>query len=152
MFTFCRILKKTCNYSKEMYKKGRYMWKVFAVVANLILLLLRRSCCRRCKRKQHCWPATPNIACVASVSVRFRRKEQGTRVKDRKKSGASKRAFHFSRGQNRKSPSSVFLCSEIKQKRLLRRLLRTLLDVTCCGHLYTLLHAVVCCWESLCKV
>ena len=29
---------------------------------------------------------------------------------------------HFSRGQNRKSPSSVFLCSEIKRKRLLRRL------------------------------
>ena len=33
-----------------------------------------------------------NIACVASVSVRFRRKERGTRVKDREKSGASKRA------------------------------------------------------------
>ena len=86
------------------------------------------------------------LACVASVSVRFRRKERGTRVKDREKSGASKRAgrgwgrkegnflpypspsftfwlsFHFSRGQNRKSPSSVFLCSETKRKRLLRRL------------------------------
>ena len=80
--------------------------------------------------------------------MRFRRKERGTRVKDREKSGASKRAgrgwgrkegylhspppppsftfwlsFHFSRGQNRKSPSSVFLCSETKRKRLLRRLL-----------------------------
>ena len=33
-----------------------------------------------------------NIACVESVSVRFRRKERGTRVKDREKSGASKRA------------------------------------------------------------
>ena len=97
------------------------------------------------------FPSTPSretsghlgIACVASVSVRFKRKEQGTRVKDREKSGASKRAgrgwfpsfpypspsftfwlsFHFSRGQNRKSPSSVFLCSETKRKRLLRRLI-----------------------------
>ena len=35
---------------------------------------------------------------------------------------------HFSRGQNRESRSSVFLCSETKQKRLLRRLrlIRTL--------------------------
>ena len=33
-----------------------------------------------------------HLACVASVSVRFRRKERGTRVKDREKSGASKRA------------------------------------------------------------
>ena len=32
------------------------------------------------------------IACVASVSVRFRSKERGTRVKDRAKNGASKRA------------------------------------------------------------
>ena len=31
-------------------------------------------------------------------------------------------SIHFSRGQNRKSPSSVFLCSETKRKRLLRRL------------------------------
>ena len=30
-------------------------------------------------------------------------------------------SFHFSRGQNRKSPSSVFLCSETKRKRLLCR-------------------------------
>ena len=98
------------------------------------------------------------VACVASVSVRFRSKERGTRVKDREKRGESKRAgrgwgrkegnvsflsafpsafpsfpspspsftfwlsFHFSRGQNRKSPSAVFLCSETKRKRLLRRL------------------------------
>ena len=33
------------------------------------------------------------LACVASVSVQFRRKERGTRVKDREKSGASKRAL-----------------------------------------------------------
>ena len=32
------------------------------------------------------------IACVASVSVRFRSKERGTRVKDRAKNGSSKRA------------------------------------------------------------
>ena len=32
------------------------------------------------------------LACVASVSVRFKRKERGTRVKDRAKNGASKRA------------------------------------------------------------
>ena len=39
------------------------------------------------------------IACVASVSVRFRSKERGTRVKDRAKNGASKRA---GRGWGRK--------------------------------------------------
>ena len=32
------------------------------------------------------------LACVASVSVRFRNKERGTRVKDGAKNGASKRA------------------------------------------------------------
>ena len=32
------------------------------------------------------------LACVESVSVRFRRKERGTRVKDSEKNGASKRA------------------------------------------------------------
>ena len=42
------------------------------------------------------------VACVVSVSVRFRSKERVTRVKDRATNG----------GQNRKSPSSVFLCSE----------------------------------------
>ena len=35
------------------------------------------------------------VACVASVSVRFRSKERGTRVKDRAKNGASKRAGSF---------------------------------------------------------
>ena len=49
-----------------------------------------------------------SLACVASVSVRFRSKERGTRVKDRAKNGVSKRA---GRG-----------CSETKRKRLLRRL------------------------------
>ena len=37
------------------------------------------------------------LAYVASVSVRFRSKERGTRVKDRTKNGASKRAFFGSR-------------------------------------------------------
>ena len=32
------------------------------------------------------------LRCVASVSVQFRSKERGTRVKDRAKNGASKRA------------------------------------------------------------
>ena len=93
-------------------------------------------------------PCVSTLACVESVSVRFRSKERGTRTKDRAKNGASKRAgrdrgrkvsflpspppppsfifwlsFHFSRGQNRKSPSSLFFCSETKRKRLLRRLL-----------------------------
>ena len=31
-------------------------------------------------------------------------------------------SFHFSRGQNRKSLSTVFFCSKTKRKRLLRRL------------------------------
>ena len=39
------------------------------------------------------------IACVASVSLRFRSKERGTRVKDRAKNGTSKRA---ERGWGRK--------------------------------------------------
>ena len=68
---------------------------------------------------------TSFIACVASVSVLFRNKERGPR-----ENGASKRggggfllSFHFLRGQNRESWSSVFLCSETARKRLLRRLL-----------------------------
>ena len=55
------------------------------------------------------WIFTSAVACVASVSVRFRSKERGKRVKD------------FSRVQNRKSRSSVFLYSETK-RRLPRRL------------------------------
>ena len=42
-------------------------------------------------------------------------------------------SFHFSRGQNRKSPSSVFLCSETKRKRLLRRLCVTGLALSLYG-------------------
>ena len=40
-----------------------------------------------------------SVACVASVSVRFRSKERGTRVKDLATNGASKRA---GRGWGRK--------------------------------------------------
>ena len=72
-----------------------------------------------------------DLACVASVSVRFRSKQRGTRVKDRAKKGVSERAgrggeerkpfppppptfifsllFHFSRGQNRESRSCLSL-------------------------------------------
>ena len=82
------------------------------------------------------------IACVASVSVRFRSKERGTRDKDGPKNGARGErvgkkfhsfpspspsfnlwlSFHFSRSQNRKSRSSVFLCFENYRKRMLRSL------------------------------
>ena len=69
------------------------------------------------------------LACVASVFVRFRSKERGTIVKDRAKmarvkerGGVGDERFHFSRGQNQKSRSSIFPSSEAKQKRLLRRL------------------------------
>ena len=92
------------------------------------------------------------LACVASVSLRFRSKERGTRVKDRAKNGASKRAgrggeerkerfpsfpsplFHFlvlvsflARSKPRSIPFLSLFCSETKRKRLLRRLFRFLL-------------------------
>ena len=68
--------------------------------------------------KGQAWPA-----CIASVSVRFRSKEWGTRVKWRKwKSGVALVSFLAPRGQNRESRSSVFLCSKTKRKRLLCRL------------------------------
>ena len=46
-----------------------------------------------------------HLACVASVLVRSRNKERGRESK-------TALSFHFSRGQNRKSRSSVSLCSE----------------------------------------
>ena len=64
------------------------------------------------------------LPCVASVSVRFQSKEPGARVKDRAKKGRVIQHFFaldFLLGQNRKSRSSVFLCSEVKRKRLLSR-------------------------------
>ena len=89
------------------------------------------------------------VACVASVSVLFRSKERGARVKDRAKNGASKRgggwqerketflplplplppplSFFGSRFVSRAAKTenpvqSVFLCSETARIRLLRRL------------------------------
>ena len=93
----------------------------------------------RAQNKQFCTGCKK--ACVASVSVRFRSKERGTRVSQRpcekmaqvkERGGGGQEtplpsfifwlSFHFSGGQNRKSPSSVLFCSETKRKRLLRRL------------------------------
>ena len=49
------------------------------------------------KKKKKIWQLL--LACVANVSVWFRSKERGTRVKDRAKNGVSKRAsFRFHRG------------------------------------------------------
>ena len=62
-----------------------------------------------------------SIACVASVSVRFRRKERGTRVKDRAINGANIfwLSFYFSSGQNRKSrPSRNFLVIRFMEEML----------------------------------
>ena len=44
------------------------------------------------------------VACVASVSVLFRNKKRGARVKDRAKNDASKREGHFPRGQKPEKP------------------------------------------------
>ena len=46
-----------------------------------------------------------NLSCVASVSVRFRNKERGTRVKDGAKNGASKRARRG--GEERKETKAL---------------------------------------------
>ena len=63
------------------------------------------------------------IACVASVFVLFRESKTARKMAPPPPSsfifGLS---FHFSRGQNRGSRSSVFPCSETARKRLLRRL------------------------------
>ena len=67
------------------------------------------------------------LAFVASVSLQFRSKERETRVsrgKWREKTngeGVGKKG-KVSHDQNRKSRSSVFLCSKTKRNRLLRRL------------------------------
>ena len=44
------------------------------------------------------------VARVVSVSVLFRNKKRGARVKDRAKNGASKRGGHFPRGQKPEDP------------------------------------------------
>ena len=51
------------------------------------------------RRRGERWVKRNLVACVASVSVRFRSKERETRVKDRAKNGASERA---GRGWGRK--------------------------------------------------
>ena len=91
-----------------------------------------------------------HLACIASISVWLQSEERGMRVKDRAKNGASKRAgggweerfpspppsfifwllFHFSLGQNQKSRSSVFLCSETKWECLLCSVIVTLSNQT----------------------
>ena len=72
------------------------------------------------------------LARVASVSVRFRSKERGTRV-----FLSPSPLFHFFGScfisfQNRESRSSVFLCSETKRKCLLRRLLANVPECLFC--------------------
>ena len=47
---------------------------------------------------------SPDLACVASVSVRFWSKEVGTRVKDRAKNGARKRAGRGCVGRKVENP------------------------------------------------
>ena len=44
------------------------------------------------------------VARVVSVSVLFRNKKRGAKVKDRAKNGASKRGGHFPRGQKPEDP------------------------------------------------
>ena len=63
------------------------------------------------------------VACEASVSVLFRSKGHAKNCL----------SFHFSRGENRESRSSVFLCSETARKRLLRRLIARELNVSTTG-------------------
>ena len=51
-----------------------------------------------------------DLACVASVSVRFRSKQRGTRVKDRAKNGASERAGRgWGREETFPSPSPTII-------------------------------------------
>ena len=51
---------------------------------------------------------TSPVACVASVYVRFRKKERGTRVKYRGKNGASKRAGRGEEERKEKANSLNF--------------------------------------------
>ena len=74
------------------------------------------------------WKALNNfcayLAYVASVSVRFRSKERGTRVKDRAKNGALALVSFLARPKPRIT-FLVFHRSETKRKHLLRRLAHT---------------------------
>ena len=98
----------------------------------------------RCHKNSICLDGSRirNSLRIASVSVRFRSKERGTRVKDRAINGARREgvlkkfpsfpsptpsfifglSFQFSRSQNPKSRSSVFLCLENYRKSMLRSL------------------------------
>ena len=70
------------------------------------------------------WPAvisSPAFPC----GLRAKNEERESKTA-RKLAQVKELLFHFSRGQNRKSRSTVFLCSETKRKRLLGRLTRAL--------------------------
>ena len=77
------------------------------------------------------------LACITGVSLLRLSGKEMAQVKERGGGGEERKVlpsppppptfffwllFHFSRGQNRESRSSVFLCSKTKRKRLLRRL------------------------------
>ena len=93
----------------------------FCCRANFLDELARK---RLLRRLLFCRELGQLVACVASVSVRFRSKERESQ-RPREKWPLTFFFWllsNFSRGQNRKSRSSVFLYSETKRKRSLRRL------------------------------
>ena len=71
---------------------NRFLMATFdAILCTLFCLVINHESKQREKRgAQH---TDFGLACVASVSVRFRRKERGPKVKDLAKSGSSKRAL-----------------------------------------------------------
>ena len=76
-----------------------------------------------CKYIRVHWGLSSSVVCIASVSIWFRRKEWEWKTAQKMApSFILQLSFHFSHSQNRKSHSSVFLCSETKRKRLLHRL------------------------------
>ena len=79
-----------------------------------------------------CLRVLSHLACVASVSVRFRRKERGTRVKDREKSGASGSRF-ISRAVKTESP----LPRSFSGLSLLRNQTETLATQAISHHMYS---------------
>jgi len=64
------------------------------------------------------WQGTGKLACVANVSVRFRSKERGTRVKDSAKNGATKRPKRTGRGWGRTRTRS-FVNAQLMMKLLI---------------------------------
>ena len=87
-------------YSERNEQKGTLNMSAFAGYPQLVSAFLlhnyRSACYIRVRRE------VIELACVASVSLRFRNKERRTRVKDGAKNGASKRA---GRGRGRKEVS-----------------------------------------------